>query len=218
MEDLQSARAAMEQKTQRKRELINQLKGMNAKLMELREELNKHAPAAAPARRTPTQRLQEKAEHMEFVIGTSAYTPAQERAMLKELKLVQAQIGQASVQDKASAEVSALRAKLREQLTARAALQTELDALRSELETLYQVILKAGAERAQIHAQREEHKARQGERRAQDEGRRKVFDERRKAREEEKAEMAPYMKEVDPFVSMEEIAEIKKKPASPPSE
>ncbi|MDE1798599.1 MAG: hypothetical protein KGH63_04305, partial [Candidatus Micrarchaeota archaeon] len=231
MEDLQAAREAMEQKTQRKRELINTLKGMNAKLMELREELNKHAPAPVPARRTPTQRLQEQAEHMEFVIATSAYTPAQERAMLKELKAVQAKIGTAAVEQKASDQVRELRGKLRAQLEERAVVQKELDALRSELEAIYQVILKAGAERAQAYAKREEYKARQGqredrgERRSSEGGRgprrfgnddrRSFAESKRKAREEERAEMAPYMKEVDPFVSLEEIAEIKKKPAPP---
>ena len=167
MEDLQAARAAMESKTARKRELINQLKGMNAKLMALREELNAHAPSV-PARRTPTQRLQEQAEHMEFVIATSAYTPAQERAMLKELKVVQAKIGTAAVADQASAQARELRSKLRAALDERSLVQKELDALRSELEAIYQVILKAGAERAQLHAKREEYKARQGEREARE--------------------------------------------------
>lgn len=222
-DELLAARQKMEEKLERKRVLIAKLKELNASMDELHAKLEVLRPQMKSGAMAAAERLADRAEKLEFSISTSAYTPAQERELLKGLKEVQDKLAAAKAGSAAMGEADGLREKIRSIGAERAALRNELDAMRAELESLYQTILKLGASR---HAEREARERGRQEYRAKVEDRQTRGrewkgrnEERRKAEAEERADMAPFLKDShDPHVSLEEIVEIKKKPKAPSSE
>lgn len=208
MSELQTAREKMEAKLARKKELLVRLHVIQARSEPLRGQL--HAQGEKLRRLGGTyalERLQAEAEKLEFSIATSAYTPAQEKELLKRMHGVQERLGAAKEKAKGWEESQKWRAELSVLLGERDAIRKELDGLRVELEALYQVIIRAGSQ--EILARREQQARTE---RKKEWAERDV--ERRKQRREEHDEMAPYLKDShDSHVSLEEIAVIKKKPA-----
>ncbi len=196
MTDVQALREAMQSKLARKREIIDKLKDSNAAVEKAKQELLAIPETGRPGRNS-LERLAEQADRMEFAIATSAYTPAQEKALLRKMDVIRLELEQAKKEAKASGAGAEARAKLDAVRNERRALVAELQVLRKEIDAIYKQLKDLDAQRA---AERTERQVR-----------RSVGDEKRKAREEERKEMEPYMKEVDPFVSLEEIAEIKRK-------
>lgn len=219
-DELQTARDLMDAKLERKRELLGVLKGLNTSLDALHLELDALRPQMQGAGKNSSGgRLREKAEKIEFQIATSAHTPAQEREMLKGLKVVQLELDRLKKDTKVFTQADTLREKIRAASQTRAEARHELDALRAELESLYQIIVKLGAERARAAGERRERVERgnqeRGERARRGEEWKARNSERKKQNDEERADMAPYLKDShDPYVSLEEIVEIKKKPAN----
>jgi uncharacterized coiled-coil DUF342 family protein len=196
MTDVQALREAMQSKLARKREIIDKLKDSNAAVEKAKQELLAVPETGRPGRNS-LERLAEQADRMEFAIATSAYTPAQEKAMLRKMDVIRLELDQAKKEAQASGAGAEARAKLDSVRNERRSLVAELQVLRKEIDTIYKQLKDLDVQRAAERTERQT--------------RRTVGDERRKAREDERKEMEPYMKEVDPFVSLEEIAEIKRK-------
>ncbi len=197
--DITALRESMQAKLQRKRQIIETLKTSNETIEKLRRDLIAlPAPPRGSERPRSPARLAEAVDKMEFQIATSAYTPAQERDMIRTLDGMQAELAAAKKEAHASGEGAALRGKLEVSRDERRKLVGELQTLRKDIDAIYQQLKAADEKRAEEMNERRE--------------RRTFGEEKRKAREEEEAELEPYMKEVDPFVSLEEIAEIKRKP------
>lgn len=189
----------MQSKLQRKREIIEILKTSNETIEKLRHELmSLPAPATRTGRTRSPARLAEQIDHMEFTIATSAYTSKQEKDMIRDLEVMQAELAAAKAEAKASGDGAQVRFKLDAARDERRKLVGELQSLRKDIDSIYQQLKAADEKRAEEMAERRERRA--------------YGEEKRKAREEEQKENEPYMKEVDPFVSLEEIAEIKRKP------
>ncbi len=197
MTDVQALREAMQQKLARKREIIDQLKASNSAIEKAKQELMNLPHTGRPGKVSP-ERLEEQADRLEFAIATCAYTPAQEKALLRKLDVIRLELLQVKKEYEASGAGAEARKHLETARNERRALVGELQTLRKEIDTIYKELKDTDAQRA---AERTDRTVR-----------RSGNDERRKAREEERKEMEPYMKEVDPFVSLEEIAEIKRKP------
>lgn len=134
--------------------------------------------------------------------------------MIQRLDVVKQELAQTMADKETWGQFQAARAEMRAKAEERKAVRDQLDALRGELEQTYQSILKLSAERREQFKEREARRERAppSERRSGGDFRGGDFQERRRQREEERKEMEPYLKEIDPFVSMDEIAEIKKKP------
>ncbi len=204
-DELLQAREQMDAKLKRKQELFAKLNGFGASLDALHQQFDALRPQLKGTGSGSSSRLHEKAEKIEFKIATEAHTPAQERDMLKELKVVQEQLSKLKAESLVFSKADGLRTQIRDISRQRADAKAELDGLRAELETIYQKIIKLGAARAQQFNERKE-------RREQARQRDDYRSSKRKQMDEERAEMAPYLKEShDPHVSLEEIVEIKKK-------
>ncbi|VVB56837.1 Uncharacterised protein [uncultured archaeon] len=197
MTDVQALREAMQAKLARKREIIDKLKESNSAIEKAKQELMALPQTGRPGRNSP-ERLEEQADRLEFQIATSAYTPAQEKALIRKLDVIRLELAAAKKEFETSGIGAEARKRLSDARNERRALVGELQTLRKEIDTIYKQLKDTDAQRAAERAERQT--------------RRSAGEERRKAREEERKEMEPYMKEVDPFVSLEEIAEIKRKP------
>jgi len=194
----------MEQKSQLKKDKISVLRQVNKQLADLQDKLDAAMPKTDTARSQNPARLQEQVDKMEFYIATTAYTPAQEREMYREVQEVRKRLKQALAEDTVWGKVRAIRGKIREARNQRKEIRKELDSLSAELDGLYKSIIAQGAK---SNEQRKEQEHRRSE------GRERPYrhDDLRKSREAERSEMAPYMKEMDSFVSLEDIAIVKKK-------
>lgn len=205
MEQGEDLHQKMEQKSVEKQKLIKELRATSAQLMQLQKELEAQAPKEAGGRMSP-QRIQEKIDKLEFQIATAAYTPAQEKDLVRQVEILRKEFTVATKDSKEWAAANELRKQLREGRQKRKEIRKNLDALSLELDALYSKIIEKGKARAQDREIRkkkhEEYKEREHKR-----------EEYRKQRDAERQEIAPYMKEVDTFVSLEDIAEVKKKPA-----
>jgi len=203
MESTQNPKQLMENKSKEKKDKISVLRAVNKELSELQTELEKNMPKDVNRNKSPAA-LQKRIDKMEFHIATSAYTPAQEREMLKTITIVRKELKKAMADDKTWGKVREIRAKLREKRQKRKEIRKELDALSAELENLYKSIIAQGtkevAHRKGMQKKRIEHKERTQKRR-----------EYAKQKEANRKEIAPYLKEVDGFVSLADIAEVKKK-------
>jgi uncharacterized coiled-coil DUF342 family protein len=194
----------MEAKSREKKEKIALLRSANKDLSDLQAQLEQEMPKDTATRSQNPSRLQERIDKMEFYIATSAYTPAQEREMLRNVQAERAELKKALADDKTWAGVRAIRSKLREKRQQRKDIRKELDGLSAELDRLYKSIIEQGTKDV---AQRKDAQKKRFE--ARERGARHEDDRRR--RDAERQELAPYMKEMDSFVSLEDIAEVKKK-------
>ena len=196
-------KAQMEEKSRLKKGKISRLREINGLVSALQQELASSLPAQERGGPNP-RRIHESIDKLEFQIATSAYTPAQEKELIREVETLKKELNAAIKGNEGWERARKIRAELRNIRDERKAIRKELDALSAELDMLYQKIITQGT--------REVHKRREGEeRREQGRAMAQKRDRIRKEKESYKKEMAPYMKEVDPFVSLEDIAEVKKK-------
>lgn len=205
MENSQDPKQLMENKSREKKEKISTLRQVNKELAELQTQLDEAMPKDIANRGQSPAMLQKKIDKMEFHIATTAYTPAQEREMLREVQDARKEMQKANADDKTWGKVREIRSKLREKRQLRKDIRKNLDALSAELDVLYKSIIAQGTKdvenRKDMYKKREESKERSFKHR-----------EFRQRKDAERKEMAPYMKEMDSFVSLEDIAEVKKKP------
>jgi len=204
MDDLAPLRAQMEEKQNAKRELVAKLREHNSKIMKIREEIKKvEPPKREKGTRTPNM-IKKQIESLEFRISTSAFVPAQEKALLKQIRELQKELVVATKEHKVDAKLDEQYALLKAELSARGEVRSQANRLSAELEEIYQKIIRGGAE----HAKKQEEMA---EQKRQERIRARIKEARERRKKEEHEEMKPYMKEYEPYVSLEEIAEIKKK-------
>lgn len=204
MENQDNPKELMEAKSKLKKEKISILRQVNKQLADLQKELDEAMPKDQQARSQNPARLQERVDKMEFYISTSAYTPAQEREMLRQVQEMRKELKKALADDKTWGKVREIRSKLRDARNQRKEIRKELDGLTAELDTLYKAIIAQGAKTAEKRRENEQKRTEFRERSYRREEYRKNQDAQRK-------EMAPYMKEVDSFVSLEDIAIVNKK-------
>jgi uncharacterized coiled-coil DUF342 family protein len=202
--ELETARAQMEEKVKKKRELIKQLRDMAQEISKMQEELKEALPKDRDVRKKSPDRIKEEIEKLEFQIATSAYTPVQEKNMIRRMKTLKAEYKNAIQNNSEWKEVYAIKDKIRTKRKDRKKIKKELDSLSKELDELYKQIIAESAKNAK------DRKAR-FERREDSTQRLKRREDYKKKKAAEKKEMEPYMKEIDSFVSLEDIAEIKKK-------
>jgi uncharacterized coiled-coil DUF342 family protein len=205
MEEKVDLHQVMEQKSAQKQKLIKELRASSSQLSQLQAELDAAMPKGGGSKMNPG-RIQERIDKLEFQIATAAYTPAQEKDLVRQVSLLKKEFDIAAKDSKEWAVVRELRQKLRNGRQERKEIRKNLDALSLELDALYSKIIEKGKQRVEDRAvrqkKREEYKEREQKR-----------EEYRKQRDAERQEIAPFMKEVDTFVSLEDIAEVKKKPA-----
>ncbi|PIT84082.1 hypothetical protein COU37_05495 [Candidatus Micrarchaeota archaeon CG10_big_fil_rev_8_21_14_0_10_45_29] len=195
--------AQMEEKSRLKKAKISRLREINGKMSQLQQELLSALPAQERSGPNP-RKIQESMDKLEFYIATSAYTPAQEKDLIRKVDALKKELKAATKDNEGWEKARKVRAELRDMRDERRAIRKELDALSAELDSLYQKIIAQGTQ--------EVHKRREGEAR-REQGRTMAHKRERIRKEKElyRKEMEPYMKEVDPFVSLEDIAEVKKK-------
>ena len=195
----------LEELEKEKRKLVARIKEIGAALREKRKELSILSGSVRGKGGLSGGRMKAEVEKIEFQISTSAYTPAQEKQLIKRLAGAQKVLADAMKVDGVREKLDAAKAQADVLSAEYYAVDGSLKRVRGELERLYTAIIEKNKESYQ-----QARKARQDERnRREEEARRATVAHRRK---EERSENEPYMKEVDPFVSLEEIAEIKRKP------
>ncbi|MFH1095035.1 MAG: hypothetical protein V1728_02350 [Candidatus Micrarchaeota archaeon] len=205
MNDLPSARTTMEEKQKLKHGLIEQLRVHNEQIAKIRDAIQTIEPPQRDDGKDSPRRIAKSIEALDFQISTSAFTPAQEKELLRRMQILKKQLAETTQKQTVNTKLDEQYALLRAQLDARTALRKQISTIGDELEQLYQVIIKEGAEHAKARTQMRE-------KRQEYDSRRKERTERTRHREEERKELEPYMKTYDSFVSLEEIAEIRKKP------
>ncbi len=212
MSDLPSARVVMEEKQKLKHELIDQLRARNEQIAKIREAIQAIEPPQRDNGKDSPARISKSIDALDFQISTSAFTPAQEKELLRRMQILKTQLAEATKHDKTNVKLDEQYTLLRAELEARTSLRKQISAIGDELEALYQTIIREGAEHAKKRKEIGEKRDEAHVRHQEFESRRKERADRTRHREEERKELEPYMKAHDPFVSLEEIAEIKKKP------
>lgn len=206
----------MEELEAKKRELVSKIRQVNTELREKRQHIASLLPNIRGKGKMSGRRLVEEVEGIEFQISTTAFTPAQEKSLIKRLKKAKEELDAAMKVDGVREKLDAARVEISALDRQYLEIDGQIKAVRAELDTLYKDILSKNRQafEQRQHA-REERQRQDGERRQRnerEEGFRRMRSERDSRRSEERKEMEPFMKEVDPFVSLEEIAEIKRKP------
>lgn len=201
MEDLGDPKGLMEQKSKLKKEKITLLREVNKELAQLQAELDEAMPKDMATRSQNPTGLQEKIDKMEFYIATCAYTPAQEKEMVRSVQVIRNELKRALADDKTWGKVREIRTKIRTSRAQRKSLRKELDELSAQLDQLYKTIIETGTkqkkdlQQKRTNAKEYTHKK----------------EEYRKQKEAHRKEIEPYMKEVDSFVSLEDIAIVDKR-------
>lgn len=207
MESVEDPKQKLEALEAKKRELIDKIRNVNSSMRAKRDDVVKLVPSLRGRAWLHGERTKTAVDSIEFEISTSAYTPAQERLMLKRLKKAQGEMDEALKLEGVRGKVEAARKEMGELAAQRDAIDLELRTVRADLETTYKLILESNAA-----AYKQMKEKRQDQRREFEHSRRPQHRQQRPdRRKEEMNEMAPYMKQHDDFVSLEEIAEIKKK-------
>lgn len=218
MEEQANPQKKLEELEAKKRELIEKIRGANTQLRQKREEIIKLVPALRGKAWVSGKKTRTEVDDIEFEIATRAYTPAQERLMLKRLKKAQEEMDQAIKLDGVRDKVEVARKELEGFEKARNDIATELDKTRAELDTVYKEVLAKNRENYSKMQEKREGERRQRDDRRDRERSHQRFERGRREnaerRKEEMKEIEPYMKKHDDFVSLEEIAEIKKKPTN----
>ncbi|MFA5107952.1 MAG: hypothetical protein WC492_00250 [Candidatus Micrarchaeia archaeon] len=204
MEGKDDLRALMEKKSKEKKDLISTLRQTNNEIVDIQKELDAKYPKGDSKKSSSPSRIQERIDKLEFFIATSAYTAAQEKDLIRKLDVLKKEFNAATKDSAQWVALKKLRDDLRAKRDSRKQIRKDLDAMSKELDAIYQSIIEQGTKNVEDRKNREARRddAHFHARKREDE---------RKYKDAQKKEMAPYMKELDSFVSLEDIAEVKKK-------
>ncbi|MFH1306634.1 MAG: hypothetical protein ABIH83_03190 [Candidatus Micrarchaeota archaeon] len=210
MEEKKSPQERMEQKIRDKKTLIRKLRETNNYSSQLQKELNAAFPRNAD-RKTNPAKIKEKIDRIEFQIATSAYTPAQEKELIRKVEALKKEMEKAMKNSKEWEKVREIRDKLKEKRNERNGIRKELDKISKDLDEIYKSIIERGTKSVMERGERKKKWEEATGRAKRREEIKKRKGEERIEREKQKKEMKPYMKEMNSFVSLEDIAEVKKK-------
>ena len=188
----------------KRQEILEQLKAKNPGVAECRKRIAEAIPALQGKGATHTMHLVKEAEHLEFLISTTADTPKKEKDMIKRLRAINAELSKHKEIDEARKKVDAGRSALRSLLSEVKTLEHELVQTRRACDEKYSEVL---AERKSAYEQRQHRREERKEHQFQ-QLRTRVREEKKK---EYDTDMEKYMKDYDDTVSMDEICIIEKK-------
>ncbi|MCX8197738.1 MAG: hypothetical protein N3F07_00885 [Candidatus Micrarchaeota archaeon] len=180
--------------------IIEQLKEKNPKLAEARKQIASLLPSLKGKGAGKAVELMREEERIEFSIATEAYTPKQERELLKRLRAIRAELSQHKELDAIRKQVEEKRAEVRALASEIKELEKKLAEARAACDAKYAEVL---AERKAAYEKRQRERAQKRQERLSS-----LLEARKRKREKE---MAKYMKAFDDTVSMDEIVQIERK-------
>lgn len=145
MEDIKKLKELMEEKTKQKIQFLKELKSLNSQIKIKREEISKKIPKGKE--NTNPDLISKKIEKLEFYISTAAYTPAQEREIIRKIEELKKQLKSSLENQKEWDEIKKLKNEIKEMDKKKKALKTELTAIISELDELYKKIINFATKR-----------------------------------------------------------------------
>ncbi|GEM_PF-4941525 len=211
MEEQQDPKNRLETLEVKKRELLDRMRKVNNAMRDKREEVIRLVPSLRGKAWLRGEKTKSAVDTIEFEISTQAFTPAQERMLLKKLKKAQEDMDAALKLDGMRGKVDEARKVMGSLAAERDALDAGLKAVRADLETTYKAILEGNANAFKQRNEKREGQRQQREGHRQDSERERFQRQKFDRRKEEEKENAQYMKQHDDFVPLEEIAEIKRK-------
>ncbi|MEM4633657.1 MAG: hypothetical protein QW275_00715 [Candidatus Anstonellaceae archaeon] len=183
-----------------RQQIIEQLKEKNPKLTQAKKELSELLPSLKGKGASKALELMKEEERIEFSIATEAYTPKQEKELLKRLRQIRAELSHHKELDAIRKQVEEKKAAVRQLVSEIKELEKKLAEARAACDAKYAEVL---AERKAAFEKRQREKERQKQ------------EQLNKMREMHKIkrqkEFQKYAKNYDDTVSMEEIVEIERK-------
>ena len=184
--------------------VIEQLKAKNPLVAQARQQLAELIPSIRGKGSSRVMELVREEERLEFSIATEAYTPKNEKELLKRLREIHAELATHKELDAARKKVDEQRSVLRNAISEIKALERQLAEARQKCDEKYSEVL---AERKSAYEQRQKNRDNRKQKQSDDLHRRMHED----RRQEYDSEVQKYMKDYDDTVSMEEIVQFEKK-------
>jgi len=188
----------------RRQSIIEKLKAKNPAVNEARRKVAAAIPAVRGKSAGQAGGLLHEFERLEFEISTSAYTPKKEKEILKQLRLVKAELSKHKELNEARKKLDSERLVLNNLISEIKTLEHELFEVRKACDDAYSAVLserKSAYESRQHHREEKEHKKYEEREHHFRTEKKKQYDE----------DIGKYMKDYDDTVSMDEICIFEKK-------
>lgn len=141
MDELKNLKELMEQKTKQKVELLKKLKTLNLGIREKQLEISKKIPKSKEGSVINPDVISKKIEKLEFYISTSAYTPTQEKMIIKKIDELKKQLKSSLENQKEWDEIKKIKEEIKQVSKKKKEIKAELTKIIAELDELYKKII-----------------------------------------------------------------------------